>query len=158
LFRSTSPPAPGRAGDALFLILLSVALGLLHHAARSDRPLFVPPPNPAYGRLPVLSAAQLRQVMEKPGVVLVDARPEASFRAGTIPGSRSLPLHAGLDQSALEPLRKARLVVVFCSNVHCNASKQLAVKLQARGISGPRVYPGGFVEWKRLGYPVTSGS
>lgn len=137
--------------ELLFLLALAGFLGCLHHALRSDRPLFIAPSNPGYGNLVEVSLEELTTAMGAPKTVLLDARPPESFRKGTIPGSLSLPLHSTLDETALAPLRQADRVIVFCSSKHCNASRELAVELLARGLTQVRVYPGGTAEWKTQG-------
>lgn len=91
-------------------------------------------------------------------MVLVDARPETVFQQGSIPGSLSLPLHHSMDEGVLDRLRRAERVVVFCSSVHCSASKEQALALRSRGIEAVLVYAGGMEEWKRLGYPLKTST
>lgn len=144
--------------DAIFLLALSAFLGCLHHALRADRPIFAAPRNPGYAALGAISAPEVRSLLGQPGVVLVDARPEKLYHHGTIPGSLSLPLHYAIDDRTLATLQSARRVIVFCSNMHCNASKEQGVALGIRGIEKIEVYEGGVEEWKSLGFPLSGAS
>lgn len=143
--------------DLAFLLALAGFLACLHHALRADRPLFLAPRNPGYASLGRVTAEQVRLALGQPGVVLVDARPASAFARGTIATSYSLPLHGRIEESALQTLRSARRVIVFCSSATCNASKELGVSLLQRGVKVVEVYPGGFEQWQRLGYPVEAG-
>ncbi len=143
--------------DLVFLMTLSAALGCLHHALRADRPFFIPPSNPAAAALPVVTAREVRDSLGSPQVALVDARPIEAFAKETIPNSLSLPLHSNWEEETLERLRKTPYVVVFCSDERCQVSREVALSLQARGVSGVKVFPGGMKVWKDMGFPVIAG-
>lgn len=104
-----------------------------------------------------MNAAEVRGVLGSPEVALVDARPEEAFFKETIPGSVSLPLHANWDGDLLDRVREADLVVVFCSDARCYTSREVALALQARGLTAVKVFPGGVTEWKGLGLPLAPG-
>jgi rhodanese-related sulfurtransferase len=142
--------------DLLFLVALAAFLGCVHHALRADRPLFTAPRNPGYAALLTVSAVEIRSGLGQSGTVLVDARPEENFRQGTIPTSVSLPLHAKIEDRVLQTLLAADRVIAFCSNIHCNASKELGVILKSRGVDRVYVFPGGMDEWRQAGYPVAT--
>jgi rhodanese-related sulfurtransferase len=143
--------------DLAFLLVLAAFLGCLHHALRSDRPLFTAPRNPGYASLLSIAAPELRALLGTPGVVLLDARTETAFAKGTIPTSLSLPLHSEIEEDLLRTVQQASRVIVFCSDHNCNASKELGVILKERGAASVEVYPGGYEEWVRLGFPVRTG-
>jgi rhodanese-related sulfurtransferase len=157
---TASRQSAGRSlkSDLLFLLALAAFLGCLHHAVRSDRPLFAAPRNPDYAQLITLSAQQVREVLGQPGVVLVDARGESAYRAGTLPGSLSLPLHRRIKPDIMSRLAEASRVIVFCGGASCHTSKEMAVRLRKQGLRSVEVYPGGLSEWKALDYPVQPGS
>ncbi len=156
--RSATPIATWRLFTELALLFaLALFLGCLHHALRADRPLFVPPHNPAASDLPMVTAREVRDSLGSPEVVLVDARPGEAFSRETLPGSVSLPLHANWDETLIDRLRKVGFVVVFCSDAHCYTSREVALALRARGLTGVKVFPGGVKEWKGLGFPMAPG-
>lgn len=143
--------------ELAFLLALSATLGCLHHALRANRPFFIPPSNPAAASLPIVTAREVRDSLGSPQVALVDARPSEAFAKETIPNSLSLPLHSNWEEETLERLRKTPYVVVFCSDERCQVSREVALSLQARGVSGVKVFPGGMKAWKEMGFPISAG-
>ena len=142
--------------DLVFLLALAAFLGCLHHALRADRPFFTAPRNPGYAALLSVSLAEVHSGLGQSGTVLVDARPAEAFAKGTIPSSISLPLHTQIEPALLEKLQSARRVVIFCSNEHCNASKELGVILNQRGVERVFVFAGGMEQWRNAGYAVST--
>mgnify|MGYP000580870632 CR=1 FL=1 len=73
------------------------------------------------------------------GVVWVDARRESQWRQDGVPGSIHLsilsdsPLEEQLARHA-EELLAARLVVVYCDDLHCGLSHDLVTQLRATGL------------------------
>jgi rhodanese-related sulfurtransferase len=85
-------------------------------------------------------------------LVLVDARPKPAYEAAHIPDAVSLP--EGSPPEAIDEFRKQyptnTHLVVYCSSVHCSASKRLADKLmQQFGYSTVEFMTGGFLEWQQ---------
>lgn len=146
------------AGRLLFLGLLSGSLACLHHAVRSERPLFTAPRNPGYEQLVSLSLEQMRSRSAEPGVLLVDARSQAAFSRESLPGALSLPLHTRIDEPTLARLKASPEVIVFCSSRQCRSSHELAVVLKRRGVLQVQLFPGGMEEWTEAGYPTEPGS
>lgn len=141
-------------GDALFLILVTLVLACGHHAWRGQVPLFVVPPNPAYEGLKLADSRDLARLNKQPGVIIVDARPSEAYRRERIPGSVSLPLHSNPSPELLQKLKEAKLAVLYCDGPKCDASKQLALRLQAEGITALEVFEGGLESWKAHGLAV----
>lgn len=145
-----------RLKDVVFLMAVSIALGCLHHAVGSDRPLFVPPSNPQAAAVPSVTALEVEKLLGSPGAILVDARPAAAHARSTIVGSLSLPLHSNWDEADLERLRQASDVIVFCADERCQLSRTVALALRDRGVTGVRVFSGGMKTWTDLGLPISS--
>lgn len=146
-----------RLKDVIFLLALSMALGCLHHAVRSERPLFVPPRDPRAAALPSLSALEVEKLLASPGAILVDARPAAAHARSTIPGSLSLPLHSNWPEDVVERLRQASVAIVFCADERCQLSRTVALALRDRGVARVKVFPGGMKAWTDQGLPTSSG-
>lgn len=105
----------------------------------------------ARGWIRSIGPAQLHQALGKYAVL--DVRPAKAFKAGTVPGAKSLPLEALRDAAA--KLDKKAPLVVFCDT---GRKGYLAARLlQQRG--APEVYNlgGGLSSWKLLGFPVERG-
>ena len=101
--------------------------------------------------VPVLDRAQL-QVKLAGGqpFKLVMAASDFGFRAKHIPGSLHVQTHGGTFAS----LAKDDDIVVYCSNLDCNASKATIKKLVALGYRNVSHYAGGLIDWEAAGLPL----
>ena len=81
---------------------------------------------------------------------LVCALSEWAYRAKHIPGS----LHIDNPSKAIDLLDKSDEIVVYCSDVHCPASKYAYHILTSNGYEDVRRYEGGIIDWEDAGYPV----
>lgn len=81
---------------------------------------------------------------------LVMAASDFGFRAKHIPGS----LHAQVHGETFAGLRPDDDIVVYCSNIDCNASKSLIKELLARGYRKVSHYAGGLIDWESAGLPL----
>ncbi len=98
-----------------------------------------------------VSAAELQERLARGDVVVLDVRPEPEYRAGHIPGARSVPLAA---LAALAPeLPRRRQIVAYCRGPYCVYADDAVRLLQARGLKAHRLDVG-FPEWRRAGLPV----
>jgi rhodanese-related sulfurtransferase len=88
-----------------------------------------------------------------PDFVLVDARSDAAYAAGHVPGAISLP-HARIDADAVAALPDG-LIVTYCWGPSCNGATKAAVRLAALGRPVKEMI-GGFEYWERDGHPVES--
>jgi len=105
-------------------------------------------------RLTPLTRDELVKRMDTGEVVLIDVRPESEFRAGHIPGARSIPLEH--LEARLGTLSPANDVVAYCRGPYCMLSVDAVAALRARGIPAARLEDG-FPEWKAAGLPVQVG-
>lgn len=156
--------------------------------AQADQPAGGPqsgPPSPATAAPAAgpLSAAAVARVQEKglqvadrgevaqwyhdPGyaggrIVLVDARDDAHYRAGHIPGAWLFDhRRAGDDLAAVLPAcLAAAKVVVYCADADCDDSESAAILLRDAGVPAERlfVYPGGMTDWRAAALPMETGA
>jgi len=95
-------------------------------------------------------------------VVFVDARHEAEYQKGHIPGAYEFdPYHPEKYFDAVLPVcQKAEQVVVYCNGGDCDDSESAALLLRDVGISNQKlfVYGGGFTEWTTNNLPVETGT
>jgi rhodanese-related sulfurtransferase len=95
-------------------------------------------------------------------VVFVDARNEAEYQKGHIPGAYEFdPYHPEkYFDSVLPVCQKAEQVVVYCNGGDCDDSESAALLLREVGISNQKlcVYGGGITEWTTNGLPVETGA
>jgi rhodanese-related sulfurtransferase len=85
-------------------------------------------------------------------VLWIDARPEAAFAKGCIPGAINVSEDAWID--GLERLVTAgfehRSLVVYCESSSCPAAAEVAERLERElGIDGIRVLEGGWQTWSK---------
>jgi rhodanese-related sulfurtransferase len=98
-----------------------------------------------------VSAAELEERLARGDVVVLDVRPEPEYRAGHIPGARSVPLAA---LASLAPkLPRGRQIVAYCRGPYCVYAHDAVRLLQGRGLNARRLDVG-FPEWRRAGLPV----
>ena len=98
-----------------------------------------------------VSATELQERLARGDVVVLDVRPGAEYRAGHIPGARSVPL---AELASLAPkLPRRRQIVAYCRGPYCVYADDAVRLLQARGLKARRLDVG-FPEWRRAGMPV----
>jgi rhodanese-related sulfurtransferase len=98
-----------------------------------------------------VSATDLQERLARGDVVVLDVRPEPEYRAGHIPGARSVPLSA---LASLAPkLPRRRQIVAYCRGPYCVYADDAVRLLQARGLKARRLDIG-LPEWRRAGLPV----
>ena len=94
------------------------------------------------------------------GLVL-DARPEADYRAGHVPGALSFPAHyfegAYLRHVAALEAGRAGNIVVYCADDACGASRLVQRELRRLGYLHAMVFPAGWAGWTGAGFPVEDG-
>lgn len=94
--------------------------------------------------------AEVKPLLAKGEIVLVDGRDSLAFEAGHIPGAVSLPLNVLNEKiggfSTKYP--KARPLVIYCASIQCLIShKEAAVLSEQFGYLDVREMPGGYAEW-----------
>ena len=101
-------------------------------------------------------------MLGKPGVVFLDARTAEEFAGQRVAGAKNLPqeaMYGDLDAAAkslgLSP--EARLVV-YCGNLLCDKSKELAEALRTAGFPYVTVMPEGLDGWRTVGGPMEGGA
>lgn len=88
-------------------------------------------------------------------VVVIDVRPEEEFRAGHIPGARSIPLEE--LERRLGELPRRRVIVAYCRGPYCMLALDAVARLRARGMKAARLQDG-VPEWRARGLPVEVGA
>ena len=87
-------------------------------------------------------------------VVVLDVRPDAEYRAGHIPGARSVP--PGELRRSLAALPEGIEVVAYCRGPYCVYADDAVRDLNRLGFRARRLEDG-YPEWKRAGLPVAAG-
>lgn len=180
MLRNTLPPQLLRDASALgVLTLAAAAVGLLCNLARShplplqyvskeDRLALAVQRSapPATIRLPAAASAPVPRLIDldefqrfasqKAGPVL-DARSEAFYRLGHVPGAFNLSREAfERDYAALQPklaARRDQAIAVYCSGPDCPDAGLVAASLLKLGYETLLVYPEGWEQWTQAGLP-----
>ncbi len=98
-----------------------------------------------------ITADALRRRLEDGDVVVLDVRPDDEYRAGHIPGARSIPV--GQLAARLAELPEGATVVAYCRGPYCVMSYDALAILRAHGREGLRLTDG-LPDWRAAGRPV----
>lgn len=94
-------------------------------------------------------------------IVFVDARDDAHYQAGHIPGAWQLNHYRAESflPTVLPACLAALKVVVYCTGGQCEDSEFAAIMLRDAGVPAEYlfVYPGGTTEWRANGFPIETG-
>jgi rhodanese-related sulfurtransferase len=101
--------------------------------------------------LEAVDATELLGRLSDGSVIVLDVRPEREYRAGHIPGARSVPVDA--LEAALQTLPKDREIVAYCRGPYCVFSDEAVALLRARGYRAYRLRQG-LPDWRAAGMPV----
>jgi rhodanese-related sulfurtransferase len=104
--------------------------------------------------LEAVSIAELRRRLTTGGVVLIDVRPEAEYRAGHIPGALSVPLEK--LATMLRALPRNKEIVAYCRGPFCLFSHEAILKLKKKGFQARRLKVG-LPDWRFAGLPTETG-
>ncbi len=94
----------------------------------------------------------LARLLAEDRVLVIDVRPEEEFRAGHLPGARSLPIEE--LERRLPELPRGRPVVAFCRGPYCRLADRAVARLREAGYEALRCADG-VVEWRAAGMSVT---
>lgn len=97
----------------------------------------------------------------KEDIAFIDARDEAHYQAGHIPGAYDFdPYHPEKYFPVVLPVcQAAEQIVVYCNGGDCDDSETAALLLKDIGIPGRKlfVYEGGITEWTNNRLPIETG-
>ncbi len=107
---------------------------------------------PAMGqKLPATMAwAEVKPLLAKGEIVLVDVRDTFAYEAGHIPGAISLPVDAFNERIAgfTASIPKGKPLVFYCASIRCRLAHEAAVLLGGQfGYTDVREMPSGYAEW-----------
>ncbi len=98
---------------------------------------------------------QLLERLAAGEIMVLDVRPSEEYRAGHIPGARSVPL--GELKVLLAELPTDIEIVAYCRGPYCILAPQAVELCRARGLRALRLEDG-FPEWRLAGLPVAVGA
>jgi rhodanese-related sulfurtransferase len=93
------------------------------------------------------------------GSLFIDARTPEEFAAGHVAGATNLPLEVifGDMDAATRDIPKDATLIVYCSDIACGKSKELAESLKAAGFTKVVTMPEGMEGWLAAGYKTEAG-
>jgi rhodanese-related sulfurtransferase len=167
------PPGAGSSlvrqdlGWAAFILVIAVLVGLLHHwplvkiSWRGELRPYLDKQQAEERRVhfqgvKTMNLEEAYALYREGKALFVDARPPEEYAELHIPGAVNLPedkLKADLAQ-AVSGVPKERPLVVYCSQVSCNAALKVAEALQSQGFTRVSAFMGGFRAWDEAGYPA----
>jgi rhodanese-related sulfurtransferase/DNA-binding MarR family transcriptional regulator len=100
---------------------------------------------------PPIRAAELRALIEREPVVLLDVRPAEEYLAGHLPGALHLPWERLRHEPPTWPADS--MIVVYCRGPYCFLALEALQALHRQGYRVRRLEDG-VPEWRRLGFPV----
>jgi rhodanese-related sulfurtransferase/predicted transcriptional regulator len=106
------------------------------------------------GSLRTVTRAELARRLRDGDVIVLDVRPVPEYRAGHVPGARSVP-ETDLRRR-LRELPTDRDVVAYCRGPYCVFADAAVRELTRRGYPAARLEDG-FPEWRAAGLPVATG-
>ena len=102
-------------------------------------------------QLEAIDATTLLYRLQGGETVILDVRPPEEYRAGHIPGARSIPIAELEDR--LQELPPGRPIVAYCRGPYCVFSDEAVALLHARGFDARRLAVG-LPDWRSAGLPV----
>jgi len=103
------------------------------------------------GSLERVSGKELLRRVRDAEVTVLDVRPAQEYRAGHIPGARSVPLKE--LRKRLSELPKSRDIVAYCRGPHCVMAIEAVRLLRSKGFRAHRMEEG-VVDWRVRGWRV----
>lgn len=103
------------------------------------------------GDLERVSGDALMQRVRKGEVTVLDVRPELEYRAGHIPGARSVPLSE--LKRHLANLPRSREIVAYCRGPQCVMAIEAVELLRKRGFRAQRLEQG-VMDWRARGWKI----
>jgi rhodanese-related sulfurtransferase len=152
--------------EAVLVLVLSLVLALVINALRSDGLVIIPVHaqtkevgapiiNPR-----IYSVDDCLQILRTGKAVFLDAREEALYRMGHLPGAlhipkekaeRYVPKLMGLERSG-------KVLIAYCDGQGCMKAEELAKILQGKGVRTPGLFSDGWQGWMEKGLPIDEGA
>ena len=100
--------------------------------------------------VPRISVDDVKALMAKKQVVLIDVRDPMSFSEGHMPGAINVPFDF-LPDHAEAWKKEKRLLVTYCACVNEGTAARAALDMNAFGITNVKALLGGWNEWVKRG-------
>ena len=107
----------------------------------------------AIRNVPRISIDELKALMEKKTVLVLDVRTAEEFAKGRIPGAVNVD-YTQIFQQADRFKGETRTIVTYCACSREMTSARAAVDLAAKGVAGAKALVGGWDDWVLRGEKV----
>lgn len=107
------------------------------------------------GALERVSGDELMRRVRNREVLVLDVRPVEEFRAGHIPGARSMPV-SELKRRVAE-LPRDKEIVAYCRGPHCVMAIEAVELMRRNGLHAVRMEHG-VMDWRMRGWRLRAGS
>ncbi len=140
----------------------SVAVPSVSVSSVSETTPAVPDPYPDLPRSPSpveVSLAKAKELYDRGGLLVLDARDREEYDAGHIRGAQAAPYDEMVgDSEWMEKTAKdPRPILAYCDGQGCDLSLDLALELAQYGHRRVLILEEGFPAWSDAGYPVSRG-
>jgi rhodanese-related sulfurtransferase len=101
--------------------------------------------------IPEITLDEMKNIVAEKAVPVFDARYAHSFKQGTIPGAKNMPVDSSLTerQQLLTGIDKNDRIVVFCQSEHCAYADEVAQFIKFNGYNNVVLYRGGYREYNK---------
>ncbi len=98
---------------------------------------------------PIVDQDELRRLLSRPDVTVIDARTPEDFRSVHVPGARNIPLTVtmGSFRENLESIPADNQIVVYCTSESCGWADAVARLFPPRGFGRVAVFRSGMAGW-----------
>jgi rhodanese-related sulfurtransferase len=107
----------------------------------------------AMRNVPRITVDELKALIDKKSVVVIDVRDPGQFKEARIPGSINID-YTEMPGKARQFKGETRTIVTYCACVSDTTAARAALDLAAAGVSGAKALEGGWNEWLARGAPV----
>ncbi len=108
----------------------------------------------------MMTLDEVQYYLDQGNTFLVDARSPEEYSLGHIEGALNLSAEDFEGHwKVLKPtLKKADMVITYCSGGSCGTSEEVALLLQKKGLKGVAVFVDGLPGWMKAKLPIKSGT
>lgn len=108
-----------------------------------------------FGELSIAEVRDLHQRSKVEKIAWVDARYSDDFETGSLPGAVNISIDCDFvtEEKMVERLRDFDKIIVFCQSESCPYASAVASRLQAHGLDGLLLFPGGILDWEKQSSP-----
>jgi len=154
------------ARQAIFIILLSMALGIAVNLIRPDSIPFVETWSMADklaaegGDTLAITLEDATALFADNAAIFLDARSQAEYDRGHIQDAVNLPWHEvdNYFETVIMTLNPEAMYITYCDGEACLLSHDLAMLLKDLGFTRVKVLVNGWTLWKEHDLPVTTPS